>query len=60
MGDRPSVGVAKRLEALMNGNGMMMMVPVVVIVLAALVYLGVRRHRRGSGETGQQRSGGHQ
>lgn len=41
----------------MDGNGMMM-VAVIVIVLAALGYLGVRRHRRGSGEAGRERTGG--
>ena len=42
----------------MNGSGMMMMIPVIPVVLAGLVYLGVRRHRKGSGEAGQQRTRG--
>lgn len=37
----------------------MMMVPVIVIVLAGLVYLGVRRHRRGSGAAGEQQGREH-
>jgi hypothetical protein len=41
----------------MSSNGMMMMVPVIVIVLAGLVFLGVRRHRRGSGHGSQQARG---
>ena len=42
----------------MNGNGSMMMVPVVVVVLAAEIYLGLRRHRRSAGEASQRRAQG--
>ena len=38
---------------------MMMMVPVIAIVLAGLVYLGVRRRGRGSGAAGQQQGREH-
>ena len=39
----------------MNGNGMMM-VRIGVVVLAAVIYLGLRRHRRSAGEASQRRA----
>ena len=41
----------------MNGNGMMM-VRIGVVVLAAVIYLGLRRHRRSAGEASQRRAQG--
>ena len=41
----------------MNGNGMMMG-PIGVVVLAAVIYLGLPRHRRSAGEASQRRAQG--